>query len=288
MYIFLPNVSEKKIGGGFTFRHNFIKGMNQIGVGIAERIEDADGMLISGATMVDRKQVNEALKRKIPIIFRVDNIPRDSRNRGTAISRMKEFSKIADVVVYQSEWAKNYAGIVCGDGTIIYNGVDTDIFKREGTKEPKNGETWLYVRSSRDENKRFPEAQYMYHMAWRDNPLLNLWIVGVFGESINYNFDFFQDEPIAYFGVPESKERMAVLYRSADALIYPSYADSAPNVINEAMACGLKVIGVNPIGGTVEYINKNINGDDMSLKRMCQEYRGLFQILLNGVKEVEI
>lgn len=273
-------------GGGLTFIRNFKKGMAELGCHVVPRLPDADIVLIAGATLTNRDEILEARRQKKKIVFRVDNIPKDSANRGTAIPRMRDFAEMSDVIIYQSEWAKEYASIICGDGTVIYNGVDTDVFKPDGKRLAKRGrEAWLYVRSSRNENKRFPEAAYHYHMAWRKNRLLEFWIVGKFGpESLAYNFDFFCDEPVEFMGEVNEPEQMAMIMRSADKLLIPYFADASPNTILEARACGLAVDLVNDVGGTKELLNPDL---DISLRRMCQEYKGVFQILLEE-KDVEI
>jgi glycosyltransferase involved in cell wall biosynthesis len=45
----------------------------------------------------------------------------------------------------------------------------------------------------------------------------------------------------------------AMVMRSCDLLFYPSYADPAPNVVLEAMACGLPII-YQPYGGVHEMV----------------------------------
>jgi len=46
---------------------------------------------------------------------------------------------------------------------------------------------------------------------------------------------------------------MALLYRSADVLLFTSMEDNLPNVIIEAMACGLPVVG-HSVGGAVDLL----------------------------------
>jgi hypothetical protein len=40
--------------------------------------------------MTPREEILAAKEAKKKIIFRIDNMPKDSRNRGTAFSRMKD------------------------------------------------------------------------------------------------------------------------------------------------------------------------------------------------------
>ena len=78
------------------------------------------------------------------------------------------------------------------------------------------------------------------------------------------------------FGVVSSRKELAKIYRSADALIFPAFADACPNVVLEARASGLQIIGVNYVGGTKELLDLK----DISLERMGQEYLSLFRLCL--------
>lgn len=277
MKVYIPNESGQQIGGALSFARNFRAGS----VGRAQIVatwQEADVLLIVGATMTDRDEMTAAREAGKAIVFRVDNVPRDSRNRGTAFSRMRDFARMADVVVYQSEWAKEYAGYLCGDGTVIHNGVDTSIFKPEGEKLPRDrSRVFLYVHYNRDENKRFPEAQYHFHKEWLRTKDCELWLVGRFEDKlIEYHFDFFAGEPVRYLGVVENPIEMAKIMRSSDVLFAPYFMDAAPNTVMEAMACGCKVELVNPVGGTQEIVEAG----PRSAEDMASEYIALFELAL--------
>ena len=149
--VYIPNTSTQKIGGGWSFINNLTIG----GKGKIEMVnnwKDCDIILITGATMTDRKEMDEAKRNGKKIVFRIDNMPKDSRNRGTAFSRMKDFGIMADYIIFQSEWASGYIGdwlrrkgspaMVANinvheetptadmweNNCVIYNGVDTSIF----------------------------------------------------------------------------------------------------------------------------------------------------------------
>jgi len=52
---------------------------------------------------------------------------------------------------------------------------------------------------------------------------------------------------------------MPYVYSAANLLIHPSIADTLPNVIIEAMACGTPAIGFD-VGGIPEIIQDGVNG----------------------------
>lgn len=280
MKIYIPNNSQQTIGGGWTFIRNFKKGMTKIGYEFVNNWLACDIILIAGVSMTDRGEIEEAKRAGKKIVFRVDNIPRKSRNkRGRVYDKMRWFGEISHAIVFQSNWARDYAGYLTGTdrSVIIYNGVDTDIFwPMKNPSVLPAAKRYLFVQYNRDENKRFTEAAYYFHMKFRENPLVRLTMVGQFSpELIDADFDFFAGEKINCIPPIEDPYKLADIYREHDILLFPAFADAAPNTVLEARACGLKIELVNPVGGTIEMI-----GDfDISLDRMCQDYDALFRRL---------
>jgi len=270
--IFLANDSSQKLGGGFTFLSNLKRVLDKK-VQFVDSIESSDIVFISGATMIKRETATKAKELGKKIVLRVDNIPKNSRNRNTGTSRLKDFADMADLIIYQSTWCKDYVGGWLGvDGPVIINGVDTNIFSKEGAVMKKEGSPqYLYSRYNRDESKRWDEAWYHYQMIQRQNKDASLWIIGNFSaEQVGYDFDFYNGESFSYFGVINSQEYLAQILRSADVLLVPYFNDACSNTVLEAMACGCKI---EPLlsgltGGTPDLMNLK----DISLERMGSEY----------------
>ena len=297
--LFITNESKQTLGGGWTFIRNFIKALKHHPVYIVDNFTECDIFFIPSVTMADREMVRHASKLGKKIIVRIDNMPRNSRNRNTAYSRMKEMCDVADMVVYQSKWAKEYVSYFTKkNGTIIYNGVDTDIFYPDGDRiEKKANTTYLFVHYNRDENKRYTEAFYEFHRLWREGKAKELIIVGRFSpELVKYNFDFMDAEMVRFLGVIEKPEELAKVYRASDYLFYPSFADACPNTILEAQASGCIPILTNETGGTRELLFKE-EGDwaleeykkkvvthideNFTLEKMGAEYFKLFDAVMN-------
>ncbi len=288
--IFIANESKQALGGGFIFIENFKKGCNGQ-ARIVDRWEDAHGILIPSVTMIRRQVIEEvmAYNRHKPehhkrIILRVDNMPKNSRNRGTAFSRMKDFGMWADDIIFQSQWARDYVGgwltrqhkVSPEKYHTILNGVDTDFFHHND--DPKQrGETFLYTTFNTDENKRIDEALYDFHLrtvyarqAGKKAPLLKL--VGQFDKyRVEYGFDFFEDEQFSYRPPVNDRAEMAKIYRSCQYLYFPAFADAAPNTVAEAMSCGCTPLLINKVGGTQEVVETYSKGI-VTIQQMAQQY----------------
>jgi glycosyltransferase involved in cell wall biosynthesis len=259
MRIHIPNESKQQLGGGFTFIRNFEKYADRMADIVVTTGPDFDPaeidiLFIAGATMVKRELVEKAKAAGIKVVLRVDNAPRNSRNRNTGTSRLKDFAQLADLVIYQSRWAMDYlAPFVEKYGPIILNGVDEEIFKMGTSKGKAGAPTFMFTQYNRDETKRWHEAWYEYSMAQRVYKNAHLWIVGNFSpEQIQYNFDFFMGEKYTYLGVMDDPEEFAQYLRAVDWLLIPYYNDACSNTLVEARLCGVQKFHYSNTGGTPE------------------------------------
>ena len=290
MGLFIANESKQKLGGGFVFIDNLKKGAKDV-ARIVPNWQDAHGILIPSVTMVNRKVIEDVMaynqhkpdSRK-KIILRVDNMPKDSRNRGTAFSRMKDYGMWADEIAFQSKWARDYVGgwlehkhkVDSSKFHTILNGVDTEFFNYND--EPKKrGDTFIFTTFNTDENKRIDEALYDFHRrsmyAQRANkPIPFLKLVGNFDKyRVEYGFDFFGDERVQYYPPISDRKEMAKMYRSCQYLYFPAFADAAPNTVAEAMACGCTPLLINKVGGTQEVVD-NYSKKTITIQEMAQQY----------------
>lgn len=285
-HIHIANQSKQTLGGGFIFIENLKKGAKN-SARFVDKWEEAHAVLICSVTQTERSVVQAAKAANKKIILRIDNMPKDSRNRGTAFSRMKDFGMWADVIVFQSEWSREYVGkwlefnhgVDLSKSKIIYNGVDPEFFYHHDNPESR-GETYLYTTYNTDENKRFPEAAYDFHLKhW--NAIRNkqkpptLKLVGQFGKDLpGYNFDFFNGEKVSYEPPVADRKKMASVMRSCQYLYFPAFADASPNTVGEAMACGCTPLLVNPVGGTKEVVDLFSNKIH-TIQDMAAQYTGL-------------
>ena len=258
MRIHIANYEPDRMGGGWTAARYLYEGLE------GTSYDECDIYLITGPTMASHDQVLKAKADGKKIVLRLDNAVRDSRNRGTGMSRMLAFCHAADLVIYQSEWAKRFLMPFTGkDGPVILNGVDTDRFNSKNRTAPDD--SYLYVRSSRDEGKQWVMAWYYF----ANNPG-KLSIVGKFSnENLQYGFDFFNNENYQFFG---EQSDMAQFYKSNRYFLYTYLNDACSNTLLEAIASGCEIIdvyGMLNTGGAPEIMQCK----DISIKRMIRQYR---------------
>lgn len=283
------NDSSQGLGGGWTFLRNLKKSFEYYldEIKYVNTIEECDIAFVAGATMVTRQTIDKVQQLGKKLVVRLDNVPRNSRNRNTGTSRLKEFAERADAVVWQCEWAKFYLEdfIKPKKETIIYNGVDTEIFKPEGSKYDFQGSpVYLYSRYNRDETKRFEWAWYRYQLIHRENNNAKLVLVGNFSpEQIEYNFDFFRGEKVEYRGIIEDPYEMAKIYRGSDLFMATYSNDCFSNTYLEFLATknDNKLFEPDLSGGTKEMVDLwNDNGRKFfTLERMGRDYYNFFKEL---------
>lgn len=282
MKVAILNDSKQDLGGGFSFIRNLEKGIGQLNDPEYQVVKDwteADVCLIASPSMVLGDTVALAKGNEKKIVLRLDNVPRNSRNRGAGTTRLYSQAQLADAIVYQSEWARNYLMPFTGKfGEVVYNGVDTEIFNPDQAwKDFGLGKKcYLYSRYNRDETKGWERAWYDFEMIFRQDRSSKLILVGRFSdEIIQYNFDFFQGEAIEYLGVIDDPIEMAKVMRGCEVLLAPYFNDCYSNTIQEAMSCGLE-IRADMSGGTPELLHNGVR----TLEQMALAYKEVFKNVL--------
>jgi len=261
MKIYLAKYEPERKGGGWTFARHFVKGMGDL---ITFDYAEATHYFITSASMVQRDDVQQAKADGKHIVLRVDNAIRNSNNRNTGMTRLKDFADMADTIIYQSQWARKFLlPFTHKDGVVILNGIDTTVYNDQNRHAPES--SYLYARSSRDEGKGWIDAWY-----WFVNKIGTLEIVGKFsGENLEYNFDFYNGENYRFLG--EQPSLLDNMKRNK-YFLYTYLNDACSNTLIEARACGMEIIDVYgrlQTGGAPEIMEL----EDLSLERMCDQYK---------------
>lgn len=289
MKVALPVDSMQGLGGGFSFQRNLKKGLELIGHEVVASPLKADIALIAGATMITKETFRMIRDAGVPIVTRLDNVPRNSRNRGVGTSRLQNFSKQSQEVVWQGEWARYYLKDFIGkEGVIVHNGIDLSIFTPKGDAVDfgvggNTDNVYLYSRYSRDETKHWETAWYEYQLIQRENKDAKLIIMGKFSqEIIEYGFDFFRGENFDYIGTQIHAEKIAEILRGCGHLIATYYNDAFSNTYLEALCTGVKLYKPDMSGGTPEMLDlfQKHGREYFSLQRMAEDYVTVFRNVL--------
>jgi len=278
--IYIAEQENKKVGGGWSWIANAKKVLP------ITNYRNADIYLIPSPSMVSKEEVDQAKADGKKIVLRVDNIVRNSRNRNTGMSRMKRFAEQADLVIYQSEFARNLLlPYIQVDGQIILNGCDQTIFNPEGRTESTTAR-YIYSRVNRDETKNWEMARIYYQGKYQANNDSLLHIVGHFSpELIEYNFDFYQEEKYRFWGVMRDPASLAQIYKDSDYFVYTYFNDACSNSLIEALSSGCLVAdpyGMATTGGAIEILHaQQAFGDEyLDIKRMGKQYLEAISVLL--------
>jgi glycosyltransferase involved in cell wall biosynthesis len=169
---------------------------------------------------------------------------------------------LADEIVYQSEFSRRATQafiMKTPPGVVILNGVDVVRFSPDPDRKRNPREVNMLISHSYRPHKRLheairivaalkkrqPETRWNLHVAGQDD-----------GLSIAYAQKTMRDlelsEEVVFYGkLPFST--LYELYRKCDFAFGLSFWDFCPNVIVEALSCGLPVLGVDS-GGIPELV----------------------------------
>lgn len=276
MKILLPNYDEKATGGGWSFIANFKKAMSDF---ITPNYDDADIFFLPSASMVDRATVEQAKHDGKKIVLRCDNIIRNSRNRNTGMTRMKDFADWADLVIFQSKFAEELLNpyLLSENTKVILNSTDESIFNLDNRVYSENPR-YLYAKHSSDETKNWEMARVAFQEIFLNDQESVFNIVGRFDIAEEYNFDFYNNEKYIYMGYAQDATEMAKAYNDSDFFIYTYFNDACSNTLIEALMCGLDIYdpwGMAGTGGTPEILKAydDFGYEYFRLGRMKQEYK---------------
>jgi len=299
----IPYSARSFAGGGATFISNFTKAVKPFGYNVISEGENYDILLIAGATLCEKETYRQAKEQGKKVVLRVDNILEDGKNRNSGMPRLKEYARGADIIVYQSEWAKRLLQPYCGSGVVIYNGVDTDYYYPIQKTTPKENLRIFYSKFSRNETKNFHEVIYWWREYCLDKTDDTLVLVGRYADDklkIEHPFEFHNEEQYEYQGVITDSKRLGDIIRSCDVAFLPYFADACSNSVIECQACGIPVL-YESYGGTKELVKygQKIDWDktpvemvkevlslpkpeqfEFDLKNMGEKYNGLFNFLM--------
>jgi glycosyltransferase involved in cell wall biosynthesis len=180
-------------------------------------------------------------------------------------------------IIAPSQWMVNKAGrssLLSGiEGKRIFNSLDRQIFLpvpqevcREVLGIEKDKTVLLTVTQTMEDERK---GYRILKEALNSDGLPDNWILCTVGK-----LDPSQEVsgiPHKHLGSIQDQRFMAIIYNSASIFIHPATEDNLPNVVAEALMCGIPVAGFN-IGGMPEMIDES-NGrlaDEISASALLE------------------
>lgn len=237
------SISPSNIGGGSnTFAYNMFRWCQKNHVQTSS-LADADAAIII-AHKVKLEELIDAKNHGCRIIHRIDERVEEGETgyRKEKHELIRMISKLADVVVFQSEFVKEnmYDYIKPKRYQVIHNGGDKEMFY------PGNeiGDFIGHITWGVDTIKRLDLLMQQII----DRPSEMFLLIGRHSES---RFDF--NLPNVKLVTPQERTKLRELYLRMKVLYFPSELDPCPNTVIEAIMCGVPVC-YNENGGTKELV----------------------------------
>lgn len=251
------------VGGMVSFQRRMAAGLAVRGIETGLDLEDGpyDGLLLTGGTR-HLGSLWRARRRGIPILQRLDGMNWLHRRKRTGLRHYlrAEYGnlllrlirdRLADVVVYQSEFARRWweqaRGPTPVPWQVVHNGVDLQVYSPQGPQK-RPGDRWrlLLVEGSlmggyeTGLGTALSLAQELEKCLPPGRPL-ELVVVGRVPPELQARYASSGAVKVVWEGQAPA-ERIPEIDRSAHLFFSADLNPACPNAVIEALACGLPVV----------------------------------------------
>lgn len=256
------------VAGPAGFQRRFARALTTRGAQLRYGLPaaDADAVLVIGATR-NLPALMGAKRRGIPVVQRLNGMNWIHRVLPTGIRHylrselnnwlLRTVRRLADVIVYQSEFARRWwereAGPSPAPTWVVHNGVPLDRYTPSGPEERPSGRIQLSVIEGR------LAGGYQIGLRWAvelakglearlDRPV-TLTVAGAVSERVRSNYE----GEVQWAGLLPPLE-IPALHRSSHMLFAADLHPACPNSVLEAMACGNPVVAFDT-GAVAELVD---------------------------------
>jgi glycosyltransferase involved in cell wall biosynthesis len=232
----------------YTFLAYFRRWLDGQGIWHTKDLSADYDILFTNSFMVTYRHL-AAAKKRLPglrVVQRVDGSARDYGRADDADERQALANLAADLTVYQSEYSRistrQKFRVISQDGPVIYNPVDTELFRPAGS----DGDRQAAVRvcNASFSTNRLKGTWQIGELA-RRSPKVEFVLCGRYPDLPNL-------PNISHMGHLDRAD-LAATMRACDVFLSLAQKESCPNVVLEALASGLPIL-YSDSGGTPELV----------------------------------
>lgn len=228
------------------------------------------------------KKIRKESDRKKKIVVRAVNLKRHSQRFGFQ-HIFEDAAKIkllntADMVIFQSNYQKGFFtkyGYKGKNNVVIHNGADTSVFNEDGSAVWDGGGK-LRIVSSSIAVRRTKRHDLIAKVSECDE--VEVSHIGNWPDSID-------KKNVKLLGLLECKDIAAVL-KGSHVFLHPAVKDPCPNVISEAICCGLPVIYNDEISSSKEIVQDNgLPINEKNVEETIRQVKDCYHKLKENVKQ---